>query len=78
LIVREIQATTTYTPQQISQARIAVKGLGKALQKIGYNISGDMPWETIKAVLDRAVSDNKYDPKKAEGYSQSFKILGSQ
>ena len=76
--VKEIQSTATYSSQEISQANVSVKGVATQLQKLGYPVDRDSDWQDIQSSLNKAVSDGKYDPKKAEGYKRSFTILGSQ
>lgn len=76
--VKEIQTETTYTPEQISQAGVAVKGLALKLKKLGYSVDRDSDWQDIQSALTQAVSDQKFDPREADGLNKSFTILGSQ
>lgn len=76
--VKEIQAETTYTGQQIGQASVAVKGLAIKLKKLGYSVDRDSDWQDIQSALTQAVSDQKFDPREADGLKKSFTILGSQ
>lgn len=76
--VGEIQAEVTYTPQQVSQAGVAVKGLAMKLKGLGYSVDRDSDWQDVQSALTQAVSDQKFDPREADGLKKSFTILGSQ
>jgi hypothetical protein len=76
--VREMQAEAAYTPQQISQAGVAVKGLAMKLKGLGYSVDRDSDWQDVQSALTQAVSDQKFDPREADGLKKSFTILGSQ
>jgi hypothetical protein len=76
--VKEIQAETTYTTEQIKQAGVAVKGLATKLKGLGYSVDRDSDWEDIQSALTQAVSEQKFDPREADGLKKSFTILGSQ